>query len=528
MSSENYKYGRYVPSNQESRWATIEEIQNSGTYVNLSDNEYPVGGLPLLSDGREAYVDGEDTHTLIFGATGSKKTRLFCMPMVNMFAKAGESFVVTDPKGEIYAKTSGLVKANGYKTVVLNFRDIGYGDMWNPLAYPYELYHSNNRENGVAMINDFISTIAAPMFENTKDVFWPQMASSFALACLMVLMESADKSEVNLASLGRLCSFDCEKDLKELSSKMDPQAIASINLNSVLSAAEATRRSIYVSLYGMVGIFNTQKNLTRMLSGNSIDIKNIGREKTAVYLIIPDEKTTCHFLVTTFIKQAYEILISEAQKEKDFKLPVRVNFVLDEFCNMPKVPDMPAMISAARSRNMRYFLIAQSLHQLKGKYGEDADTIKGNCDNWVFLTSKELSLLNEISDLCGSIYTADKRQRKLISVSELQRLDKKKGEALIMHSRQYPIITEIADIDMYDDFKGFSTVPLREFSLPNAPMFSIDKLLEDIEAKRKAVPFSKVQSIEDVDFEEDENYDMLADEIIDDVFAELIKNKNKK
>lgn len=528
MSSENYKYGRYVPSNQESRWATIEEIQNSGTYVNLSDDEYPVGGLPLLSDGKEAYVDGEDTHTLIFGATGSKKTRLFCMPMVNMFAKAGESFVVTDPKGEIYAKTSGIVKANGYKTVVLNFRDIGYGDMWNPLAYPYELYHSENRENGVSMINDFISTIAAPQFENTKDVFWPQMASSFALACLMVLMESADKSEVNLASLGRLCSFDCEKDLKELAAKMDPQSIASINLNSVLSAADATRRSIYVSLYGMVGIFNTQKNLTRMLSGNTIDIKNIGREKTAIYLIIPDEKTTCHFLVTTFIKQAYEILIAEAQKEKDFKLPVRVNFVLDEFCNMPKVPDMPAMISAARSRNMRYFLVAQSLHQLKGKYGEDADTIKGNCDNWVFLTSKELSLLNEISDLCGSVYTADRRQRKLISVSELQRLDKKKGEALIMHSRQYPIITEIADIDMYESFKGYETIPLKEFSLPSAPMFFVNKLLEDISNGKKQVPFSKPIKIADVSLDNDEDYELISDEEIDDIFAELIKNKKKK
>lgn len=60
------------------------------------------------------------------------------MPMINMFAKAGESVIFTNPKGELYAKTSGLVKSKGCKTVVLNFRNIGYGDMWNPLSLPYD------------------------------------------------------------------------------------------------------------------------------------------------------------------------------------------------------------------------------------------------------------------------------------------------------------------------------------------------------------------------------------------------------
>jgi type IV secretion system protein VirD4 len=412
------------------------------------------------------------------------------MPLVNLFIKSGESFVVTDPKGEIYAKTSGLAKANGFNTIVLNFRDIGYGDMWNPLALPYELYHSKDKEIGISMLNDFVSAIAEPQLQNTKDIFWPEMAASYALANLLLLMESATKEEANTASLARLCTAAAEKKLHELADMMSDETIAGMNYKGVFVGAENTKRSIFISLYGMVRIFNTQQNLTRMLSGNTIDIRKIGKEKTAVYLIVPDEKTTYHFLVTTFIKQAYQILINEAQNEKNFRLPVRVNFVLDEFCNMPKVPDMPAMISAARSRNMRYFLVAQSMHQLKGKYGEDADTIKGNCDNWVFLTSKELSLLNEISELCGSVYTADRRQRRLISVSELQRFNKEKGEVLIMHSRQYPIITEMADIDMYDAFKGYEAVPIEPIDLPTTPLFSIDKLHYDVKYNGALCPFS--------------------------------------
>lgn len=490
MTNDSYKYGKYVNANQETRWASVEEIRRAGTHIRLSDDDYPVGGLPLLSDGEEAYVDGKDTHSLIFGATGSKKSRLFCMPLINIFAKAGESFIVTDPKGELYAKTSGLVKSKGYNTIVLNFRDIGTGDMWNPLALPYELYHSPDKETGISMLNDFVATIADQQVKNTKDIFWPEMAASYALANLLLLMECASPEEANVSSMARMCNTDSEKDLIELASYMSDETVAGMNYKGVFVGAENTKRSVYITLYGMIRVFNTQKNLTRMLSGNTVDLRRVGREKTAVYLIVPDEKTTYHFLVTTFVKQAYEVLISEAQKEKDFKLPVRVNFVLDEFCNMPKIPDMPAMISAARSRNMRYYLVAQSMHQLKGKYGEDADTIKGNCDNWVFLTSKELDLLNEISELCGTVYTDGARQRRLISVSELQRLDKEKGEALIMHARQYPIISEMADIDMYSAFKGYDSVPLEPFSLPRAKLFSVSELARDVRLGFRIPPFS--------------------------------------
>lgn len=171
-------------------------------------------------------------------------------------------------------------------------------------------------------------------------------------------------------------------------------------------------------------------------------------------------------------------------------LPIRVNFVLDEFCNIPEIPDMPSMISAARSRNMRFYLVIQSLHQLRSKYGEDADTIKGNCDNWVFLTSKELALLDEISQLCGYV----QERRPLISSSELQRLDKAKGESLIMHARQYPIITEMTDIDDYEMFKGYDPVPMPVIEFPEMKQFSPADLLAEVKKGTRPAPFSKKDS----------------------------------
>jgi len=486
-----YKLGKYEDVKRETRWATVEEIRRATTRLDLYDDVYPTAGIPIMSDGHVAYVDGKDTHTLIFGATGSKKTRLFCMPMLNYFIKAGESFIATDPKGELYDKTSGLARAKGYKTVVLNFRDIGKGDMWNPLKVPYDVYRSGKTDEATAMLNDFMQILAEPLFGNTKDLFWPQMASSLGLANLLLLMEAATPEEANVSSLASLCTVESAKILKELSKSMSLTHIAGMNYRSVLLNPDTTLQNILATLFGLVRIFVSQKELSNMLSGNTVDITRFGKEKTAVYIIVPDEKSTCHFLVTTFIKQVYEMLIAEAQKEEKRTLPIRVNFVLDEFCNIPTIPDMPSMISAARSRNMRYFLIVQSIHQLKARYGENADTIKGNCDNWVFLTSRELALLQEISTLCGSYQTSGGGSRSLISISELQRLDKEKGEALIMHGRQYPVISEIADIDQYSMFKGYDAKPLSRYNMPNAKVFDLEKLNKQIFRKERPVPFSK-------------------------------------
>ncbi len=534
MNADAYKYIRYNAS-QETRWATVEELQRSCAHISLNDDDYPAAGIPLMADNTDAYVDDKDTHTLIFGATGSKKTRLFCMPMINIMAKAGESFIVTDPKGELYAQTSGLVAKKGYKTVVLNFRDIGKGDTWNPLSIPYEMWKKGYKDEAGALLSDIAATFAGPITQNNKDSYWPEAAQELAIASFYLLMEAAEKEEVNMKSFAHISSTGSIKNIKRLAKMMREDCVAAINYsNTACLDANNTVAGIVGTLHGMLRLFTVNDKLTQMLSKSSFDMRKFGREKTAVYIIVPDEKTTYHFLVTMFLKQTYEIMITEAQKEKDRQLPVRVNFVLDEFCNIPKIPDMPSMISAARSRNMRYYLVAQSLHQLKSRYGYDADTIKGNCDNWIFLTSKELELLNEISELCGSIVTPEGQSRRLISPSELQRFDKAKGEALIIHARQYPIISEMPDISEYEMFGLYEPVELEEFEKKDIPCMSLNKLLYAIDNLEMKAPFTsedymlyqaitilerELSGVEDSD-DGDSEVDEDIQELINSIFAE--------
>lgn len=137
---------------------------------------------------------------------------------------------------------------------------------------------------------------------------------------------------------------------------------------------------------------------------------------------MPDEKTTYHKLVSLFIKQSYEYLIYQAQQLEKKSFSTRINYLLDEFASLPAINDFPAMISAARSRNIRFNIVIQSQSQLFQKYRDDADTIKSNCNNWIFLTSRELSLLKELESLCGTI----DGKHYLYSVSRLQHLKKRR------------------------------------------------------------------------------------------------------
>ena len=109
----------------------------------------------------------------------------------------------------------------------------------------------------------------------------------------------------------------------------------------------------------------------QFLSMKGMDIEQMTEGKKAIYLIILDENKSYHFVASLFLEQLYEVLIRKAQQEADNMLPVRMNFLIDEFANIPKIENMDAMITTSRSRNIRFHLIVQGMEQLRHKYGEE-------------------------------------------------------------------------------------------------------------------------------------------------------------
>ena len=516
----------------DSKWADHSEFLKTLSKIDLKHvTKNDKGGVPLVCENGCVYVDATDSHSLIIGSTGSKKTRLIAMPTLQILAKTGESFVVTDPKGELHDNAYPTLVEMGYNILVVNLRDPSKGHAWNPLSFPYELYKSGNATNK-DKARELLDDLAHNIFpvEKTDDPFWENSAQDFFLGLTEILFKNAKSpEEVNLRSI---CLTKAQtmsgEDNALISSKyykqLDKESFEYICLAGTVEAPDKTRTSILSVFNQYMRIFAAQDALVEMLSSNEIDFESIGNQKTALFLIIPDEKTTYHKLVSIFIKQCYERLIYHAQKLPEKSLPVRVNFVLDEFSSLPKISDFPAMITAARSRNIRFDLFIQSEHQLKSKYNDDAQTIKSNCNNWIFLTSRELPLLEEISKLAGD----KQRNVPLISVSKLQRLRKEKGEALIFHARSYPHVSMLDDISKYQQYSHEILMLDRERKeIHNFNFLDISDGVKELETKPKEDEdiISTESNINDKMFARAIIFENVSDELLQQIIDENFSNR---
>ena len=434
-----------------SRWAKPEEIKKSEGVekVLIKDQDVKAAGIPLINNGKEIWVDNGDYHTLVIGATGSGKTKCLVDPQVETLARKGESMILTDPKGELYRDHSEMLRAKGYKIVVLNFRDPQMGNAWNPLTLPYQLYKAGNTDKATELLEDVaLNIIYDP--ENKNDPFWEKSASDFFCALALGLFEDAKEEQINLNSINYMSSvgedsFATSNFTKEYFTLKGEKHPAYIFASNTINAPTDTKGSILSVFRQKIRLFARGGELSEMLSYSDFNMREIGTQKTAIFMIIHDEKTTYHALATIFLKQAYETLIDVAQHCPKGKLPFRTNFILDEFANMPPLKDVTTMVTAARSRAIRFTFIIQNFAQLNDVYGkETAETIRSNCGNLIYLMTTELSALEEISKLCGEVKSKEKDKTAstpLITVSDLQKL--KLFEVVILRSRENPFRTKL-------------------------------------------------------------------------------------
>ncbi len=432
-----------------SRWAKDKEMQKLLKPILPESDTTDAAGVPLMNDGKTIWVDDSEYHNLIIGSTGSGKTQIIVHPLVKILAKKGESMIVTDPKGEIYEENVEYLKSKGYNIVILNFRDPQRGNSWNPLNLPYSLYKNGNPDKANELLDDLAMNILYDEKAQNQDPFWERTSADYFTGLALSLFEDANEDEINLNSINLMSTVGEEKRLgktyiSEYFSFKDPASPAYINVSSTLMAPSETKQSILSVFKQKIKLFSSRENLSEMLSHNDFDMKDIGRQKTAVFIVIQDEKKTYHSLVTIFIKQCYETLIDVAQ-ENGGKLTYRTNFILDEFANMPPLKDVTTMVTAARSRNIRFNFIIQNFAQLYQVYGkENGETIKGNCGNIIYLISSELSALEEISKMAGEVKSKEKDKTAstpLITVSDLQRL--KQWETIILRTRMMPFKTKL-------------------------------------------------------------------------------------
>ena len=433
-----------------SRWSKANEIKKNKNVAQVDplSNEITAAGIPLINNGKRIWVDNGEYHNLVIGSTGSGKTETIVKPMVNLLAKKGESMIITDPKGEIFRYSASALRDRGYRIVLLNFRDPQRGNAWNPLSLPYKYYQSKNYDKATELLDDVaLNIIYDP--NNKNDPFWEKSAADYFSGLALGLFEDANEAQININSINYMATVGEEKFaagnyIKEYFTMKGESSNPYVFASNTINAPTDTKGSILSVFRQKIRLFASRENLSEMLGHSDFDIRDIGNGKTAVFIVIHDEKTTYHSLVTIFIKQCYEALIDVAQ-ENGGKLKYRTNFILDEFANMPPLKDVDSMVSAARSRDMRFTFIIQNFAQLNDVYGKEvAQVIRGNCGNTIYLISTELAALEEISKMAGEVKSKDKDKTAstpLVTVTDLQKL--KLFEAIIMRLRMSPFKTQL-------------------------------------------------------------------------------------
>ena len=323
--------------------------------------------------------------------SGSGKSSAYSIP--NAYQCLG-SYIFTDPKGELYDRTAGYLKSKGYEIKVLNLVHPQYSDGYNPLMHI-------SSELDVDVIANTI--VKGQKTESGSDPYWDDMAEMLLKALIYYLIATRPEEEQNLASCAELVRAANNNKgsnlLTELISQLPYDHPARMYYKSIEIAPEKTYGSILSSLQSKLGKFDS-KEIAELTSTDTISFEDIGKKKTAVYVISSDTHTAYDFLLTIFFSQMIQQLYDFADNNGG-KLSMQTFFILDEFANIGKIPDFDKKISTSRSRKISFSVILQNLDQLEGIYEKSYETIIGNCDTHVFLGSNSQKTVEYFSKALG-------------------------------------------------------------------------------------------------------------------------------
>ena len=362
--------------------------QNGEQYRVLSKNS----GLILAQNNYLPLNKLGNINVLIVGGSGSGKSSSYTIP--NAHQMLG-SYVFTDPKGEIYDKTAGFLKKNGYEIKLLNLVNPTSSDSYNPLQ------HIKNEIDVDIIANTIVKGQNAE--GSASDPYWDNMAELLLKALIYYLIAARPPEEQNLASCAELVRAANNNGgsnlLTELMSQLPYDHPARMNYKSVEIASDKTYSSILSTLQSKLGKFDS-KEIADLTSTNTIDFDEIVTRKTALYVVSSDTHGAYDFLLTIFFSQMIQQMYDFADKNGG-KLPIKTFFILDEFANIGQVPDFDKKISTSRSRGISFSVILQNLDQLKAIYEKSYETIIGNCDTHVFLGSNSFATVEYFSKELG-------------------------------------------------------------------------------------------------------------------------------
>ena len=431
-----------------------------------------------------ALVDEGDVHSMMIGAAGVGKTAYFLYPNLDFACASGMSFVSTDTKGDV-ARNYGTIasKYYGYNVSVIDLRNPTRSDENNMLHLVnkyMDMFKSDKSNLSAKAKAEKYAKITAKTIINIgggdsasmgQNAFFYDAAEGLLASLILLIAEFGEEQDRHIVSEFKLIQDLLEPVEQKVNSKVQPKPKSGFKLlmeklpdehkakwlaGSALYSADQAMMSVMSTALSRLNSFIDSEMEQLLCFGTTIDAEKFCSEKSAVFIILPEEDKSKYFMASLIIQQMYREILVIAD-ENGGKLQNRVMFYLDEFGTIPKIEGVEMMFSASRSRKISIVGIIQSFAQLEQNYGKQGqEIITDNTQLTIFggfapnsQSAEVLSrALGEQTVLTGSVsHGRDKSQslqmigRPLMTVDELKSMPK--GQFIVMKTGTSPMISKL-------------------------------------------------------------------------------------
>ena len=471
------------------RWASKKEIKNTYRHIPYTPAQWRKGkALPEKSQqgivvgckngkgSTVAIVDSQDVHALMIGAAGVGKTAYFLYPNLEYACASGMSFITSDTKGDLYRHYGKIAKEfYGYEVAIIDLRNPTksdgnnllhlvnkYMDMWK--AEPDNLSYKAKAEKYAKIIS---KTIVQSGMEGTsygQNAFFYDAAEGLLTASILLVAEFCEHGARHIVSVFKIIQdllapsrVRGRTQFQVLMDKLPPEHKARWFAGSALNTSETAMNSVMSTALSRLNAFLDSELEQILCFDTAIDAEMFCSKKSAIFVVLPEEDTSKHFMVSLIIQQLYREILAVAD-EKGGTLDNRVMMYLDEFGTIPTIESAEMLFSASRSRRVSIVAIIQSFAQLQKNYGkEGCEIITDNTQLTIFggfaPNSESAEILSKAlgskTVQSGSVSRGNKdpseslqmMQRALLTPDELKSLPK--GTFVVMKTGTYPMMVKL-------------------------------------------------------------------------------------
>lgn len=423
-----------------------------------------------------ALVDDADVHCMMVGAAGCGKTAYWLYPNLEYACASGMSFLTTDTKGDLYRNYGGIAKdCYGYHVAVIDLRNPTKSDGNNLLhlvnkymdlhkANPGDVTYRAKAEKYAKIISKTLIYGDGDASAYGQNAFFYDSAEGLLTSVILLIAEFAEPRERHIVSVFKLIQelmapsgVKGKNQFQLLMDRLPADHKARWFSGAALSTGDQAMASIMSTAMSRLNAFLDSEMEQVLCFDTAIDAEKFCNEKSAVFIILPEENPNAYFMVSLLIQQLYREILSVAD-ENGGKLPNRAMFYCDEFGTLPTIQSAEMMYSASRSRRLSIVSIIQSYQQLEKNYGrEGAAIIQDNCQLTIaggFAPSSETAdiiskSLGSRTVMTGSVsrskndpsQSLQMTERPLMTADELKSM--KKGSFIVMKTGVHPFVSQL-------------------------------------------------------------------------------------